>query len=232
MSIRNAKTGLRGHGPRTWCTALAVAAAMLVVAACSADVRSGDAEVYGVAKFKLPAWPETGANTVEVFNEMHYQPSYKSQEGPRVLPPLDSVPVTGREIQYGSLEEYRGLAVPEPIAVSYDPDEAQRLFSINCVVCHGATLRGYEEAVESGKASIIPFMTSGPFPANLLGEPAVAATDGELFAFVSNGGRQGYAAIERGSRSTSPMPEFRLLLSEEERWVMVMYLRAAQREPK
>ena len=43
---------------------------------------------------------------------MHYQPSYRVQEGPRILPPEGSVPVTGREITYGSLEEYEELSVP------------------------------------------------------------------------------------------------------------------------
>ena len=64
-----------------------------------------------------------------------------------------------------------------------------------------------------------------PVPADLTLPLTQGSTDGELFAFITHGGRQGYLAIERGRESTSPMPAFRNLLSEEERWTLVQYLR-------
>ena len=175
-------------------------------------------EIRGIARFKLPAFPQTGANKVQMFTEMHYQPSYRSQEGPRLLPPPDSVPVTGRELRLATLEEYRGVAIPDRVVGAYDPTAAQRLYMINCVVCHGETL--------DGNGPIRKFITRGPFPADLTLPLTRDSADGELFAFISNGGRQGLAAIERGKKSASPMPPFQFLLTEEERWMLVKYLRS------
>jgi hypothetical protein len=189
------------------------------------DIRTGDVEIYGIAKFKMPAFPQTGSNKVQVFSEMHYQPSYKSQEGPRLLSHPESVPVTGREIVYYSLSEYQDLVMPE---FPYDRIKIQELYDINCLVCHGGNLRGDSEQNSSLRARILDYMSRGPYPADLLGELTVDSEDGEIFAFISNGGRQGYAAIERGRASSSPMPEFRFLLTEYERWSLVKYIREAQ----
>tara|TARA_Y100000588_G_scaffold125083_1_gene137001 strand:- start:624 stop:1307 length:684 start_codon:yes stop_codon:yes gene_type:complete len=189
------------------------------------NIRTGDAEIYGVAKFKMPAFTQTGSNKVQVFSEMHYQPSYKSQEGPRLLSHPESVPVTGREIVYYSLSEYQDLVMPE---LSYDATKIQELYDINCLVCHGGNLRGDSQNDPSIKAPILDYMSRGPYPADLLGDATIDSKDGEIFAFISNGGRQGYAAIERGRTSSSPMPEFRFLLTENERWALVRYIREAQ----
>ena len=204
----------------------------LIATGCSANLRTGDVEIQGIVKFKLPAFPKTGVHKVQIFNEMHYQPSYRFQEGPRLLPPLDSVPVTGRELRYATLDEYRELTVPDRFAGEYVQSAAQHLYSINCMVCHGLNLRGEAEEDETVKAKIFPFLNRGPFPADLISEIATDSTNGELFAFISKGGRQGFAAIERGRASVSPMPEFQRLLTEEERWMLVMYLRSQQSSPQ
>ena len=208
----------------------------LVFSGCTANIRTGEVEVRNLARFTLPAFPETGSHAVEIFNEMHYQPSYRIQEGPRILPPSDSVPVTGREIRYSTLEQYSALSVPRQLSEEYDHDSAARLYDVNCLVCHGKTLRGTGEVDESQRAKILKFWPKnaetgvfiGPAPANLLGDLTVESTDGELYAFVSNGGRQGFAYLERGMDSESPMPEFRLLLTEDERWQLVKYIRSIQ----
>ena len=211
--------------------ALLVVALALIATACSANLRTGDVEIQGIVKFKLPAFPKTGTHKVQLFNEMHYQPSYRFQEGPRLLPPLDSVPVTGRELRYTTLDEYRELAVPDRFAAEYVQSGAQDLYSINCLVCHGPTLRGQQEEDETLRAKILRFAERGPLPADLTSDITVDSTDGELFAFISKGGRQGFAAIERGRASVSPMPEFQRLLTEDERWILVMYLRSQQSAP-
>ena len=203
---------------RPVCAALLVAALAVAGLAC-VNLRTGEAEVYGIAKFKLPAFPKTGSHAVLIFSEMHYQPSYRAQEGPRLLPPPESVPVTGKELVY-TAEEYKALQAPDTAASAYrsDPAKAEDLYRVNCMVCHGCGLRG--------EGLIVSFMTKGPFPADLLNEITVKSTDGELFSFISAGGRQGLAATSRGLESSSPMPEFRLLLTEDERWMLVQYLRA------
>ena len=202
---------------RTWAALIAAALLAVSTTACYNN-NTGETNVGGAINFKLPAFPESGANAVQVFTEMHYQPSYRAQEGPRLLPPPDSVPVTGREARYTSLDEYKALKVPESARRTYDPIGAQTLFAVNCVVCHGTSLRG--------DGPIVPFIDSGPAPANLTASATTGAADGELFGFISGGGRQGLASILRGRESASPMPEFRRLLTEEQRWHLVLYLRA------
>ena len=200
---------------------------VLSASACG-NIRTGDAEVYGIARFKMPAFPKTGANRIQVYTEMHYQPSYRLQEGPRLQPPPGSVPVTGRELHYASLEEHKTLQAPDRVVRTYDATGVQRLYTINCMVCHGPTLKGDKETDPARRAKVLPFMTRPPLPEDLTGESTKDSTDGELFAFISNGGRQGYALRERGRESNSPMPEFRFLLTEDERWALVMYLRSVQ----
>ena len=187
---------------------------------------TGETSIGGAVNFTLPAFPETGANAIQVFTEMHYQPSYRAQQGPRLLPPSDSVPITGRELRYSSLEAYQGLEIPRELASTYVPARGQRLFAVNCVVCHGATLKGSEEQQESEKATFLKFNPRPPLPANLKGAATKSASNGELFGFISGGGRQGLSAVLRGRESASPMPEFGRLLTVEERWTLVQFLRS------
>lgn len=196
---------------------VAIAVVMSLMAVACYNATTGDTEVYGVARFKLPVVPETGSHKVMVFSEMHYQPKFDSQDVPRLLPPLDSVPVTGREIQYVSLEEYRAATIPEAFTQGYDRSHAAEVYRVNCQVCHGASL--------AGDGPVVPYMTRGVVPANLNSDATQNSTDGEIFAFIGEGGRQGYALIEAGQPSNSPMPAFKYLLSEEDRWALVKYLR-------
>ena len=99
------------------------------------------------------------------------------------------------------------------------------------MVCHGPTLRGSEEPDELQRAKILPFMDKGPLPADLNLDLTHTSTNGELFAFISNGGRQGLSAVLRGRVSASPMPEFQRLLSEDERWSLVQFLRSQIGDP-
>ena len=66
----------------------------LLAAACY-NSTSGATEIKGVARFKLPVLAKTGSHKVMVFNEMHYQPSFRVQEGPRLLPTTQSVAFAG-----------------------------------------------------------------------------------------------------------------------------------------
>ena len=71
---------------------------LIILLGCSGNMRTGDVELAGgMIKATGPAFPESGAHKVEIFTEMHYQPSYKSQEPNRILPPSDSVPMTGNK---------------------------------------------------------------------------------------------------------------------------------------
>ena len=210
-------TGLEKVSGKASVKWLALAAAVLITAVACYDSHTGRTDVGPGINFKLPAFPETGSNAVQVFTEMHYQPSYRVQEGPRILPPEDSVPVTGREQKYTSLEEYAGLKTPLQ-ETAYDRAAAQELYQTNCQVCHGPGL--------AGDGPILPFITKGPLPADLTAAPTQDSTDSALFGFITDGGRQGQASILRGRASASPMPQFGKLLSESDRWALVRFLRS------
>ncbi len=207
---------------------IAMVVALMLAAVGCYNNNTGDANVGGAINFKLPAFPETGANAVQIFTEMHYQPSFRSQEGPRLLPPEGSVPISGSELRYANPEEYKSLTAPAKFVDRYNSSggrEAQRLFAVNCVVCHGISLKGDGPIATLTGADGDPAWDIGPFPADLTAPITRESTDGEIFGFISGGGRQGQASILSGRRTSSPMPEFQLLLTEEERWLLVLYLR-------
>ena len=196
---------------------------------------TGDTSVYGIANFKLPVIPKTGSHKVMVFSEMHYQRSFRSQDVPRILPHENSVPFIGmggpeisidstlinKEIILSSLKEYSPKVIPSAVSESYDHEQTAEIFRVNCSVCHGLNLEG-----DGPVAILMKEKGLGPMPANLKHENTLKSTDGDLFAFISHGGRQGYALIEKGLESRSPMPEFRYLLTENDRWALVKYLRS------
>jgi len=217
-----------------------------LVSGCG-NLRTGEAEIYGIVKFKMPAFPETGSNKIQIFTEMHYQPSYRSQEGPRLLPPQNSVPRTGKELVY-TPKEYMGLQLPDQMRASYNPIQAAELFAINCAVCHGDTMEG--DGIMKKK---MEEQGSGPLPADLTANMTQDSKTGELFGFISNGGRQGQAQrniYEKSARGScdefrgflrpdcltlkhtstkpisSPMPEFAKLLTPEERWWLTIYIQS------
>ena len=217
---------------------LAVAALLTAAALGCYNTTTGRVDVGGSINFKLPVLMQTGSHAVEMYTEMHFQPSYRVQEGPRILPPPDSVPVTGREIEYDTAEEYAALEVPSEIAVDAGAlARARKVYDVNCLVCHGSNLRG-----EDGDASILPYLAnaSGARPRNLVdvkldgdGEQIKGAasddtTDGEIYAWIAYGGQAGFASALRDRDTTSWMPQFINLLSEEERWELVMLIRAEQ----
>ena len=158
----------------------------------------------------------TGNYAVEIFTEMHYQPSYRSQEVPRLLPPEGSVPITGKEIAY-DFDEYEGLNVPDTVVGEYNPGKASALFAVNCTVCHGAAGKGDGPMREF-------LMPKGFPPADLTGANVQGSTEGEVFGFLSHGGRTGFGFAQLGRKSPSPMPTFNKLLTEEDRWTLVIYV--------
>ncbi len=196
--------------------------ALLVVALATGcyNKNTGETNIEGLVNITLPAFPQQGAHAVVVFSEMHYSPALRSQEGPRLLPPADSVPVTGREVSYASLEEYSALSMPHDYAAKYESSAAKELYRVNCLVCHGSSM--------TGDGTMRQHMNRGPLPADLMSEISTDSPAGELFAFITEGGRQGYATVLTGRDSTSPMPPFKYLLTEEERWMLVAYLMEMQ----
>ena len=206
--------------------ALCLIAAALAGAGCYNN-NTGETGVLGFVRFKLPAFPETGGHAAVVFSEMHYSPSHRVQEMPRLLPPEGSIPIGGpdptlavpAEIAY-SAEEYVTLVQPAEYAASYDAGRAGELYRVNCMVCHGVDL--------AGEGVMKDYLTRGAAPASMMAEVAMNATEGELFAWISYGSRTAFTLAMAGQPNPTVMPDFRYLLSAEDRWHLVSYILGRQ----
>ena len=149
-----------------------------------------------------------GTYPLDIFYEMHYQQSYQAQEPPRLSAPAGAVPVTGRVI-----------TTAENPMPGEGVEKGARLFTANCVFCHGNGGKGDGPVLQDFMidkygykliASLSPDLTSG--------EPghAQAIGDLEVFAWITNG------AIV--------MPPFGKLLTVDERWMLVNYIRSLSAE--
>lgn len=83
-----------------------------------------------------------GTYPIDFFYEMHYQQSYSSHEPPRLSPPEDAVPITGKELLITS-EDVAELTNPLlQDEVRLGVREGAQLFATNCAFCHGDEGRG------------------------------------------------------------------------------------------
>jgi mono/diheme cytochrome c family protein len=136
----------------------------------------------------------------DVFPEMHYQPSERRLQPPREAPPEDAVPVTG-SMPHLSIEDATPLANP----VANTPQmlqRAQELERVNCAACHGADGHGQGP---------VPSYFSPVRPVDFGSDRVRNRTDGQLFWIIANG--------------LGNMPAFRDLLSEEDLWTVVLFVR-------
>jgi cytochrome c5 len=147
-----------------------------------------------------------GAYPVDIFKEMHYQPSQRRLEPERLSPPDDAVPVDGGRPDY-TFSEATSLVNPVP----GDPAHlarGQEVYRVNCAVCHGADGRAQTPMAQHfQRAGAVP-------PVDFTGARARGRTDGQLYWIVTNG--------------LGNMPAFRDLLSDEDVWTLVRVIRAFQ----
>jgi mono/diheme cytochrome c family protein len=107
----------------------------------------------------------------------------------------------------------RQVPNPVPALNVKELKEAERLYLINCGICHGAKLDGNGPLYKDGK---------GPYPAapkNLVGDPIVSVMpDGQMFYSIEYGkGMMGSYASQ---------------LSRKQRWSIIHYIKAKQAEAK
>ena len=150
----------------------------------------------------------TGAYPLDIFPEMHYQPSHRPLEPERLTPPDGAVPVTGAPptLTYAQAES---LANPVP-RTSESLERARRVYQINCATCHGAAGdgRGPMAAYYArSPAAVVP-------PVDLAAPRVRARTDGQLWWIIGRG--------------LGNMPPYEDLLSDEEIWLMVLFTREVQ----
>jgi mono/diheme cytochrome c family protein len=91
--------------------------------------------------------------------------------------------------------------------------EAQRLYLVNCGICHGTQLDGNGPLYKGG---------SGPFPAapkNLVGDPVVSVMpEGQMFYSVTYG--------------KNLMGSYASQLSRRQRWEVIYYIRSEQQKTR
>jgi mono/diheme cytochrome c family protein len=80
-------------------------------------------------------------------------------------------------------------------------EAGQKIFKQQCSMCHGT----------KGKGDGMAGMSLNPHPANLTSEKVQQQTDGEIFWKISTG--------------RNSMPSYKNILSEEQRWQVVNYIR-------
>lgn len=144
-----------------------------------------------------------GTYAVEIFPEQHYQQSFKKQEPPRIDPPEGAVPVTGREVllDFATADKTKNPVVLDDGVIK----KGAELYRVNCSMCHGLGAKG------DGTVGAVLAQEGYSHPPNLLSDATQGRTDGSIFWVLSNG--------------VLVMPNFSLLLGEDDRWSLVHYLR-------
>ena len=149
-------------------------------------------------------WRSTGSYPIDIFQEMHYNQTYKAQEPPRLAPPADSVPITGKELPLPELQA-DAASLENPLTVDAAAlEHAGVLYHINCSACHGPLSRG------DGYVGGLFGEYGAPQPPSFASERVGALSPGEAFWSVTKG--------------TGFMPPFGKLLKPEERWLLVQLL--------
>jgi mono/diheme cytochrome c family protein len=179
-------------------------------------LRHGRRRLLLLAGLSLVALAATGCVTnrgsypIEIFTEMHYAQTFRSQEPPRLQA------VAGAEV-FVPLSLDASLTVKGPdemkadSAARYaaDPRAAAELYRVNCSVCHGVS--------GQGDGPIAPYLTD---PNNYTGAAYEAPPD--LTASRTSLNEDALFAIM--TSGIFVMPQFGLLLSEEDRWDVVQYV--------
>ena len=143
-----------------------------------------------------------GTYPLDIFYEMHYQQTYRSHEPPRLSVPEGAVPITGRAV----------LLTENPIP-GQGIEEGARLFAANCTFCHGMQGKGDGPVLRTMKEKYNYGTDERPYTItpNLTDEFVKNQADVAVFAWITNG--------------VTVMPSFNKLLTMEERWLLVNYIR-------
>lgn len=112
-----------------------------------------------------------GAYPLDIFYEMHYQPSYKAHEPPRLSPPESAVPF-----------------FDPPAATAFNLD-GQHLYEVNCSMCHGAEGQG-DGAVLTTMIDAYAYTPAVPADLTALDDPLMIAKDYDGVRNIVVGGLQ------------------------------------------
>lgn len=184
----------------------------------------------------------TGAYPVDFFQEMHYSPAVRKQEGPSMSVRPGTVAFNSGgapEEQLNAdlrLEHFDLMPDDElngvegnPIVVTPDVLEyGDFLFQRNCSMCHGAAGDG-----EGLLQVTIAFEAAGvEVPKNLTEDDTQERTAGDLYRIISRGNGEfpapAWADNPAAWEGATNMPRFAQLLSPAERWMLVAHIRTLE----
>ncbi len=150
----------------------------------------------------------TGTYPLDVFPEMHYQPSQRYLEPERRTVPPGAVPISGARPRL-TFEQAADLANPVP----QTPETLARaaaLYRVNCATCHGADGRG--------DGPMAAYYVNNPAavvgPTDLTGPRVRGRTDGQLYWLIANG--------------IGNMPRYGERLAEQDLWALVTFVRTVR----
>ncbi len=144
---------------------------------------------YDIIKIQFPSF-------------MSIQPSYKTMDYPRPVPP-QSIPVEGAAY----IPNMGAPKNPVP-ADAASLARGAELFNINCTACHGPEGKG--------NGPVAPFLRNKK-PIDLTGPIGISLSDGAIFMTITNGTPGG-------------MPPLNENLTVRERWDVVNYVRQLQQK--
>ena len=136
-----------------------------------------------------------GSYPLDIFYEMHYQPSYKIHEPPRLSPPASAVP------WYGSV-------APEPTSFA---GSGEHIFMTNCAMCHGVTGEGDGQVLGRMVVDYGYITTDAPNLNPNLTSEAAKSLDRDLLRGVVTGG-------------VDVMPSFSKLLTDQQIELVLDYV--------
>lgn len=144
-----------------------------------------------------------GVYPVDIFPEMHYQPSQRRLEPERLAPPPGAVPRSGGRRLY-TFEQAAALTNPLPRTAAV-LQRAEMLNAVNCAMCHGADGRG--------QSPLTPYYArlGWVWPTSFASPRVRERTDGQLYWLLRHG--------------VANMPPFGALLDDAELWTLVHYVR-------
>ena len=129
--------------------------------------------------------------------------------------PVNGTIARGDLSPYTTITDTAGLygssaSIQNPLdSTMIDMKEAERLYLVNCAICHGADLKGNGPLFNGGDG---PY---GAAPANLVGDARVAGlSEGTLFHVVTFGKGQ--------------MGSYAPQMSSAQRWMVVKYVKSKQ----
>lgn len=155
---------------------------------------------------------------IEVFDDMDHMPKYQAQDESEFFSDgrSDRLPVPNTVARGTFIEDpymatgKKGEAFGSgfPIEVGYEAMErGEERYNIYCAVCHGLAGDGLGRTADYGMTAI----------ANLVMAPYTEMSEGEIFNYITHGSRSGR------------MLPYNDKLSVEDRWNVVLYVRALQR---